>query len=100
MAVTGPVNLFESASIPTFSEMLTDLYHALWAELHSKQDPSPEWFADWVGRVPNVGCGCQDWLREYLRKNPPDFDGFFEWSIDLHNAVNRKLGKPEYPKNT
>jgi hypothetical protein len=76
------------------------LCRSLWSELHSKQDPTPKWFADWVGRVPNFGCGCRSWLREYLRDNPPDFDGFRDWSIGLHNVVNRKLGKPAHRKNT
>jgi hypothetical protein len=29
---------------------------------------------------------------------PPDFtspEAFFAWGVALHNAVNRKLGKPE-----
>ena len=75
-------------------ERQIELYHALWSELHAKENPNQQWFALWVARVPNFGCGCRSWLREWLRKNPPDFDGFSRWAIGLHNEVNRKLGKP------
>jgi len=75
-------------------ERQIERYHELWRELHSEQNPTPEWFADWVSRVPNFGCSCRSWLREYIRDNPPRFDDFYAWSVDLHNAVNAKLGKP------
>ena len=77
-----------------------ELCRALWLELHGEENPTPEWFSDWVGRVPNFGCGCRSWLREWLRKNPPDFDGFGSWASGLHNEVNRKLGKPMHPEST
>jgi len=71
------------------------VYHSLWAECHGKQDANPEWFAGWCGRVPSIGCGCREWLKDYLVANPPDFgEGWFEWIWRLHNAVNTKLGKP------
>ena len=73
------------------------LYHALWQELHEKQNPTPEWFRNWVSRVPNFGCSCRSWLREYLRENPPRFDDFYAWSVELHNSVSRKLGKLLWP---
>jgi len=79
-------------------ERQIERYHKLWRELHSEQNPTPEWFADWVARVPNFGCGCRSWLREYLRDNPPRFDDFYSWSVELHNAVNAKLGKPVWGK--
>ena len=75
-------------------ERQIELYHALWRELHSKQDPTPEWFSDWIGRVPGSSCKCQSWLKDYLRESPPRFDDFQAWSVEMHNAVNRKLGKP------
>ena len=66
--------------------------HSLWRELHSKQNPTPEWFADWVKRVPNFGCGCRNWLREYIKNNPPTFgEDFYEWTIRLHDAVSAKV---------
>jgi len=29
----------------------------------------------------------------YLESNPPDFNKYFTWTVKLHNAVNKKLGK-------
>lgn len=73
---------------------LTETYHALWAEIHSQQDATPEWFADWVSRVPNFDCSCRNWLTEYLKTNPVRYDDFAAWAIEMHNAVNIKIGKP------
>ena len=70
--------------------------NALWQELHTKQDATPEWFADWVARVPSFGCGCQSWLAEYLVGHPPRYEDFYEWSVECHDAVNAKLGKPDW----
>jgi len=70
-------------------------YHALWAECHTKQDATPDWFADWLNRVPSIGCSCQRDFINYVEANPPDFNDFYKWSVDAHNFVNEKLGKPE-----
>ena len=74
--------------------------HALWSELHTKQDATPEWFADWVARVPSFGCGCQAWLKDYLAGNPPRYEDFYGWSVLTHDAVNVKLGKPIWDRVT
>lgn len=76
------------------------LCRALWLEIHTKVNPTPEWFSDWVSRVPNFGCGCRSWLVEYLKKNPPRYDDFPGWGIELHNAVNLKKGKPIWSPST
>ncbi len=47
-----------------------------------------------MSSVPDYGCGCQDFLSDYLLANPPQFDDFWQWGVDLHNAVNLKLKKP------
>lgn len=67
---------------------------ALWLELHTKEDPTPEWFETWIARVPNFGCGCRSWLRDYLKTNPPRYDDWYDWTVALHNAVNLKRGVP------
>lgn len=67
---------------------------ALWSELHSQDHPTESWFAAWVSRVPNFGCGCRAWLRDYLVTNPPRYSDWYPWTVELHNAVNVKLGKP------
>lgn len=66
----------------------------LWAEAHTKQDPTKEWFDGWIARVPR-SCGCDKFLATYLVENPPDFANWPRWIWALHNAVNRKLGKQE-----
>ena len=71
------------------------VYHALWAERHTKQDPTTEWFSDWLNRVPK-SCGCDKSLQASLDElGPPDYADWFAFSVRLHNAVNRKLSKPE-----
>lgn len=42
---------------------------------------------------------CREHLRDHMFKHPPDSalaggrDTLFEWTVDLHNLVNRSLGK-------
>jgi len=73
-----------------------------WAELHlfalrheaRRQGVSAAaWFADWVADLPFDGCPCKGHLHEFLTHNPPDWDRFFAWSVNLHNAVNARIGK-------
>jgi hypothetical protein len=98
LAVLGPVDLFESISIPTFSELQRDLFYALWNEIHTKENPNAEWFSTWRARVPSFsGCGCGEFLDDYCLANPPRFDDFARWSWELHNAVNAKLGRAFFP---
>jgi len=66
----------------------------LWAELHSKQDPTPEWFAGWLARIPRFGCACRKDFEAIIEANPPRYDDLFAWSVEAHNAVNAKLNKP------
>jgi glycosyltransferase involved in cell wall biosynthesis len=97
LAVSGPVDFFESISIPTFSEMQRELFRALWDEIHTRDNPDAEWFATWRARVPSFsGCGCGEFLDDYCVTHPPRFDDFPRWSWELHNAVNAKLGRPSF----
>lgn len=76
-------------------EPAVKIFHDLWAELHSKQSPTPEWFESWLSRVPKFGCNCQDDFRKYVADNPPDFGaGWYAWTVSAHNFVNAKLNKP------
>jgi len=47
----------------------------------------------------NIPCGeCRSFWSTRLRENPPpktNADDFFRWTWEAHNAVNKKLGKPE-----
>lgn len=43
---------------------------------------------------------CQPHWRGLLATHPPDLrdaDAFFEWTVDRHNDVNRRLGRPALP---
>jgi hypothetical protein len=70
-----------------------------WAELHlfalrhnGKQ--SAGWLKDWVESLPFDGCPCKKHLEQHLGDNPPVWNDFFVWTIELHNAVNIRIGKP------
>ena len=71
-----------------------------WAELHLlglRHRPGKNmtgWLNDWRDSLPFNGCPCKDHLDEWMIENPPDWNRFFEWGIDLHNAVNIRIGKP------
>lgn len=78
----------------------TSSHHALWAELHTQQNATPEWFSDWLNRVPK-SCGCDRSLQSILDElGPPDYADWFAYSVRLHNAINRKLSKPEIDLET
>jgi hypothetical protein len=74
---------------------LSQLFADLWREVHTQKDPSQDWFASWVARVPGVGCDCKNWLKKYLASNPPRFDDWFAFTWELHNAVNAKLNRKQ-----
>jgi len=70
----------------------------LWAELHRAAVDgalNEEWFAAWLSRVPMAGCSCRTSFQTILEAIPVRWDDQFAWSVEVHNAVNRKLGKPE-----
>lgn len=72
-------------------------YRDLWKELHAS-NMTPSQFENWCLRVPNIGCSCEPWLREYLVDNPPRYDKlqWFAFSVELHNAVNAKLSREQW----
>lgn len=70
-----------------------------WAELHlfalrHRNKNSTGWLNDWIASIPFNGCPCKSHLEEFMQENPPDWNDFFSWTIDLHNAVNIRIGKP------
>ena len=69
-----------------------NLFHVAWIELHTQLHPTPVWLETWVARVPNFDCGCRSWLRKYLAANPPRYNDWYPWTVELHNAVNVKRG--------
>lgn len=61
-----------------------------------KNDPIK--LADWENRIPNYDCRCREGYNQFKAADPPDFSSpmaFFHWTVRIHDAVNRKLGKPE-----
>lgn len=78
----------------------------LWPELHrwalgeamtATAEERERWLAGFAGRVP---CGeCRTHWRETAEADPPPANPatLFSWTVRMHNAVNRKLGKPEMP---
>lgn len=74
------------------------LSRVLWKELHTKKNPTPKWFLEWLFKVPNTSScgGCQQWAIEWLTNNHPEFDNWFPWSVRFHNSVNLKLTKKQW----
>lgn len=73
------------------------VFLAHWNELHTMSN-NPAKLADWEDRIPNYECKCREGYNQFKAADPPDFSSpmaFFHWSVRIHNAVNRKLGKAE-----
>lgn len=83
---------------------------ALWKELHIRalnfeKKPLDEtakrlervYLLKFGQRIPRytTGCRCKEFWDNWYRSNPPTFEKYFEWTVKTHNAVNKKLGKPE-----
>jgi hypothetical protein len=69
-----------------------------WAKKHGYLGCDPQWHELWVLLIPAFGCSCKQDFADYCKDNPPDFsspDAYWLWGVQLHNWVNRKLGKPE-----
>lgn len=67
---------------------------AHWAKLHSAESPNAEWLTRWLTQIPSYGCSCHKDFHTILATNTPRFNDWFRWSVEVHNAVNEKLGKP------
>ena len=69
-----------------------------WKPVHDGSIKDEKDLASWELTIPQYECGCRAFYAQYKADNPPDFttpEAFFAWGVALHNAVNRKLGKPE-----
>lgn len=45
---------------------------------------------------------CKTHYREMIDKNPPQLenkDALFKWTVDIHNIVNKRLGKDTFTLN-
>ena len=49
------------------------------------------------GYIYIIPClSCRQHFEQVLVENPvPETGDFFKWSVDVHNIVNKRLGKPE-----
>lgn len=69
-----------------------------WNAIHLLSDPTPEKLVQWELTLNVFHCQCKAFYLEIKDADPPDFSSpmaFFHWTVRIHNAVNRKLGKPE-----
>ena len=70
-----------------------------WSLLHRYRGCDPQWVELWEYFIPaGGGCSCKAGYKEILKDHPFDYSSpaaFFASGFALHNAVNRKLGKPE-----
>jgi hypothetical protein len=70
-----------------------------WSLLHRYRGCDPQWVELWEYFIPaGGGCSCKAGYKEILKDHPFDYsspEAFFASGVALHNAVNRKLGKPE-----
>ena len=78
---------------------------ALWKELHTHAinytgTNDSTFLGTFARKIPRYtkGCSCQEFWGNWIRTNPPKYgpnNEYFEWTVKAHNAVNKKLGKPE-----
>lgn len=73
--------------------------HLYWRALHRralkvrKGSDDTHWLAAFRQMLP---CGeCRQHWDGMLAATPPDWAGYFAWTVARHNEVNRRLGKPE-----
>jgi hypothetical protein len=65
-----------------------------WSKLHTQSFDATS-FEAWVKAIP--GCSaCQRDFRKIVESNPPRYNDWNRWTFEAHNAVNFKLGKPEF----
>lgn len=77
---------------------------SLWKELHERAitmnngENDLPFLYEFAKRIPKyVKCNCREFWRKYVISNPPRFGThgeYFAWTVECHNAVNQKLGKP------
>jgi Erv1 / Alr family len=73
---------------------ITQLFREHWKELHTKEDPTQEWFDDWLARIPKICSKCAVDFAAIIARNPPRFSDWFRWTWEVHNEVNAKLNPP------
>ena len=94
--------VYKPRTTPTIPNSWSLLGPKMWAELHDwalKADLSTvdPWLNRFAERIP---CGdCRHHWLQLLQTSPPDVrsaNALFEWTVLVHNEVNRRLQKPHY----
>lgn len=69
----------------------------LWGQLHRRAlgwstGQDVEWLTTFTARLP---CGdCRRHWQALIKSTPPRWSDYFAWSVEVHNAVNVRIGKP------
>lgn len=94
------------------AEQLRERFRELWRQLHqygpdnaSTWDATiaQNWLSNWEANIPSFGCPCNDHWKKIKAAIPPVFTSakqFYQWTVDVHNEVNKKLGKPHFTPPT
>lgn len=65
----------------------------LWAKLHLQPVYEGVWLNTWINALAGT---CKQKTQKFVFDNPPTLDNWEQFKLDLHNSVNRELGKPEW----
>lgn len=65
----------------------------MWRDLHVaslKGELNENWIHEWAKRMPKGNCKCRNhWIQV---KDRYPFNPSFKWTVDIHNAINKKIG--------
>jgi hypothetical protein len=76
----------------------------LWEELHRnamEHEGTGDniFLTNFEKKIPKYsGCSCRQFWYNWVTRNPPTYTpkgAYFAWTVNTHNAVNAKLGKPQ-----
>ncbi len=82
----------------TISSVVIERKPNPWIFLHDGGVSTIEQLTEWELLIPQYGCACKRFYAEWKAANPPNYsspEAFFAWGVNLHNAVNAKLGKQQ-----
>lgn len=68
-----------------------------WRILHECTLGTSQWLSQWKQKIPK-GCNCYKDFESMLSALPPRYESesdWFAWTVEIHNAVNRRLNKSE-----
>jgi hypothetical protein len=69
-----------------------------WVHMDALTHLTGEEIPGWIEKIAmSVSCGdCRNSFRTWVKDHPPRWNELFTWTVELHNYVNKKLGKPEW----